>query len=211
MYHGIISEGTTGAPLDEAVHNARAVLRASMLRLRSALPQDVVIARGLAAQQRVLALDVWQQAYSVALYVSVRNEMPTRLLLHEAWTSGREVWLPRLLPEKAGEMEFVRCSEPDALRPGPFGLLEPKAALPGCGPDDTAFRPECTIVPGLAFDMRGGRLGYGGGYYDRFLAKGRMRQLTGLCFDFQLVERLPLAPWDKPVHRICTEERELCP
>jgi len=182
-----------------------------MLRRRAALPPAEAAARGAAAQRRLLSLDVWARARSVALYVGVRDELLTDLLLRDAWASGREVWLPRLRPGQPGVMDFARCTGPQALRPGPFGLLEPEPALPGCGPGDAAFAPELAVLPGLAFDRRGGRLGYGGGYYDRFLSRGLSCPLTGLCFDFQLVERLPLAPWDRPVHCICTEERELWP
>ena len=70
--------------------------------------------------------------------------------------------------------------------------------------------PDLALLPGVAFDLTGGRLGYGGGYYDRFLEKGFACPRVGLCFEFQLVESLPLAPWDQRVNHICTEERMLC-
>lgn len=190
---------------------ARGRIRAHMRRLRATLPLKDAAERSLAAQKRVLAQDVWKQARSVALYVSVRGEIATRILLNDAWASGREVWLPRVCPDRSGEMVFARCPGWEYLRPGSFGLLEPEASLPGYGPRDTLFAPECMLLPGLAFDHRGGRLGQGGGYYDRFLAEERTCVLIGLCFDFQLVDCLPQAPWDRPVQRICTEERELCP
>ena len=73
-----------------------------------------------------------------------------------------------------------------------------------------AFAPDIALLPGVAFDLAGGRLGYGGGYYDRFLEKALNCPRVGLCFEFQLVSSLPLAPWDQRVNYICTEERILC-
>ncbi|MBO4300073.1 MAG: 5-formyltetrahydrofolate cyclo-ligase [Desulfovibrio sp.] len=204
-----MASATDSALTDEILHS-RTLLRKRMKALRAALSSGDATACGLAAQKHLLSLDLWSRARSVALYVSVRDEMPTSLLLQEAWASEREVWLPRLRAGQPGKMDFVRCSGKHDLRPGPFGLWEPKDDLPGCGPGESAFVPDCMILPGLAFDMHGGRLGYGGGYYDRFLASGWPCTLVGLCFDFQLLQCLPLAPWDRPVHCICTEERDLC-
>jgi len=132
---------------------------------------------------------------------------------------GVLVWLPRVRRSEPGFMDFVACSGPDQLRPGPLGLLEPHDSLPGFGPEAAGgsgageahpLAPDLALLPGVAFDLAGGRLGYGGGYYDRFLEKGFTCPRVGLCFEFQLVESLPLAPWDQRVNYICTEERMLC-
>lgn len=157
-----------------------------------------------------MAAPRWQEAQSVALYAGVRDETATDLLLREAWGSGRELWLPRVIPGARGRMEFVRCEGPEDLCPGAFGLLEPRPALPGAGPDDPAFRPQLMLVPGVAFDRRGGRMGYGGGFYDRFLGAMAVREgahcrALGFCFGFQIVEAVPCAAWDRPVDGICTE------
>ena len=207
---------------------ARDDVRRAMRRLRAGQPPDIAEARSLAAQRRMLGAPMWARARSVALYVGVRGELGTHVLLQAAWQTGKTVWLPRVRPEASGLMDFAPCSGPEQLRPGPMGLLEPLDSLPGVGPEMNmdaghnaghnagrdaklpVFAPDIALLPGVAFDLAGGRLGYGGGYYDRFLEKGLDCPRVGLCFEFQLVESLPLAPWDQRVNYICTEERMLC-
>ena len=189
---------------------ARQELRIRLLALRRAQAPELAARRARAAQERLLAAPCWRDAQSVALYAGVRDEIATDLLLRETWASGREAWLPRVLPGARGRMEFARCLGPDDLAPGAFGLMEPRPELSGKGPGDSAFRPELMLVPGVAFDRRGGRMGYGGGFYDRFLealaARGGARcPALGFCFGLQLVEAVPRAPWDRPVDGICTE------
>ena len=203
---------------------ARDDVRRAMRRLRSGQPTDIAEARSLAAQRRMLGTSMWAKARSVALYVGVRGELGTQALLQAAWQAGKTVWLPRVRPEASGLMDFAPCHGPEQLRPGPMGLLEPMDSLPGVGPEMgtdarhgaghgaelPVFAPDIALLPGVAFDLAGGRLGYGGGYYDRFLEKGFNCPRVGLCFEFQLVASLPLAPWDQRVNYICTEERMLC-
>lgn len=196
-----------------------------MRALRGEQPPELAMARSLEAQRRLMASPLWRGARSVALYVGVRGELATQELLRAAWREGRTVWLPRVRQDEPGRMDFVACAGFAQLRPGPHGLLEPDAALPGVAPGVNAavrscgdpgvsstavFAPDLALLPGVAFDLAGGRLGYGGGYYDRFLEHGLACPLVGLCFAFQLVASLPLAPWDRRVNYICTEERILC-
>lgn len=203
-----------GAPLardgDCPAPHTREGLRRDLLALRRAQSPVEAARRGKAAQERLLAAACWRDAASVALYVGVRDELPTDLLLREAWSCGREVWLPRVRPGERGRMDFVRCAGPEDLCPGAFGLQEPRPELPGTCAGDAHFRPGLILVPGVAFDRRGGRMGYGGGFYDRFLVAfpvgaGAACPALGFCFGFQIVEALPCAAWDRPVDGICTE------
>ena len=231
---GAAPRAVSGEQQGEASAASKPQLRAHMSRLRREQPAELAARRARAAQERLLDSPFWQQAASVTLYVGIKDELGTSLLLEQAWSSGRLLWLPRVRRGSKGIMDFVACAGRHQLRPGPLGLLEPDAALPGVGPEaisaavrgngatDQAaagraglgsppFLPDLMIIPGLAFDLSGGRLGYGGGYYDRFLQAGLDCPRMGLCFDFQLVSALPLDPWDQRVHYLCTEERLLCP
>ena len=208
----------TGA-LPEHAAQARNAVRQTMRRLRAEQSPQLAESRSEAAQNRLMACPLWKNARSVALYVGVRGELGTYALLRAAWQIGMLVWLPRVRRNEPGLMDFVACSGPEQLRPGPLGLLEPHDSLPGFGPEAAggsgaaatcALAPDLALLPGVAFDFVGGRLGYGGGYYDRFLEKGFTCPRVGLCFEFQLVESLPLAPWDQRANYICTEERMLC-
>ena len=217
---------TATATLPEETAQARTDVRHTMRRLRAEQPPALALSRSAAAQKRLMDWPLWQQARSVALYVGVRGELATGTLLQAAWQEQKVVWLPRVRPEAPGFMDFVACGGMHQLRPGPLGLLEPVDCLMGVGPagphgtrpgqpdvdpaTNPHFAPDLALLPGVAFDHAGGRLGYGGGYYDRFLEKSLTCPRVGLCFEFQLVPSLPLAPWDQRVNYICTEERILC-
>ena len=222
---------TLSEELPDDLAQARNDVRQTMRRLRAEQTADIALARSLKAQRRLMEWPLWKSARSVALYVGVRGELGTRALLEAAWQDGKVVWLPRVRRAEPGLMDFVACTGMDQLRPGPLGLLEPNDSLPGFGPQAAGgtacgsvpasgpasahrlapdLAPDLALLPGVAFDLAGGRLGYGGGYYDRFLEKGFACPRVGLCFEFQLVESLPLAPWDQRVNHICTEERILC-
>lgn len=216
--------GVAPAQLPDKTALARTDVRRTMRRMRAEQPPELAQSRSTAAQQRLMHWPLWQQARSVALYVGVRGELSTNELLQAAWQAKKIVWLPRVRPDAPGLMDFVACGSLKQLRPGPLGLLEPLDSLPGVGPENVAraaqdmdqpgcgvpFAPDIALLPGVAFDLAGGRLGYGGGYYDRFLEKSLNCPRVGLCFEFQLVSSLPLAPWDQRVNYICTEERILC-
>lgn len=208
---------------------ARQALRRAMLARRAALPPDEAARLGHAAQDALLASPAWQSARQVLLYVAVRNETATARLLDAAWADGKQVLLPRCLTPAAApgatgsaspaadcdnEMCLAPCACAADLTPGRYGIAEPDPArcpaidmdaAPGLAPN---FAPDLAVIPGVAFDRRGNRLGHGAGYYDRFLAHPAMvlTALVGLAYAFQIVPALPVAPWDRPVHALCTEE-----
>ena len=146
-------------------------LRARMRGLRRGQDPDLARQRARAAQQALLDWDVWQQAARVALYVALPEEVHTGYLLADAWQRRVRVYLPRVRLER-GLMDFVPCSRVGDMAAGPYKMLEPHAGLLGMAPPVLAhpdFCPDVLILPGVAFDRAGNRLGFGGGYYDRLL------------------------------------------
>ena len=193
-------------------HSLRNSLRALRLTLASG---EEGAARSRRMQERLLASDLWRKCRRVAAYVSVKGEAGTGLILEEALRSGRDLFLPRCRVKGEegwpGVMDFFACSDLGALEKSSFGIPEPVS-----GPEAHQLMPEAlkepdtlVIVPALAFDRSGYRLGYGGGYYDRMLASATC-PCVGLAFHDLLVESLPREEWDRPVSAICTEEVLLC-
>ena len=183
----------------------KAGLRAALRARREALAKDERLALSRAATEHVLRERIWNEAETVALYIAVRGEIDTEPLLRAAWDSGKQVLLPLCSRNGNAHMRFVPCSGPDRLAPGAYGIPEPVCAesvSADCG------EPDVIIVPGLAFDRKGVRLGQGGGFYDRYFARpetaGALR--IGLAYAFQMVEKLPREPWDLPVDGVCTEQ-----
>ena len=203
-------------------------LRCDLRRRRASLAPEDRQRLSLAAAEDVIASVHWQRAATVALYVAMQGETDTAPLLAHAWENGKTVLLPACSRKEPGKMCFVACSDPDALCPGLFNIPEPAASdeeleflltTDECGHNgESAARdahnsrtpptPDLVIVPGLAFDRTGTRLGMGGGYYDRLLALPRYRNSVrlGLAYSFQIVDNLPREDWDVPVHAVCTEQ-----
>jgi 5-formyltetrahydrofolate cyclo-ligase len=125
------------------------------------------------------------------------------IVQRRALDEAKPVLLPRIAA--TGSLEFAALGDPLALREGRMGILEPPCALPpqSLDPDDLV------LVPGLAFDREGGRLGRGGGYYDRALAVGRGAELRplliGVGFSYQLVERVPMGELDVRLDGVVSE------
>lgn len=139
----------------------------------------------------------------VLLYAAVEPEAPTEPLAAALLARGIRVCLPRLAWGRRGHMDVVPVSGWDRLVPGPF------AGIPQPPPDAPAIEAAsltAVVVPGVGFDRRGRRLGYGGGYYDRLLERlspGAVR--IGWAFAVQVVDELPEEPHDQRVHLIVTE------
>ena len=159
-------------------------------------------------QLRLLESPLWKQCRRAVMYISVKGEPDTSMLLEEAWRSGREVFLPRCRPGEPGEMDMIACTGPDAFIVSGFGIPEP-ALEEGSrllSEDDLRAGGETLIVtPALTFDRQGYRLGYGGGYYDRMFARASCSSV-GLTFSGILMPELPHDAWDMPVKAVCTEE-----
>ncbi len=156
-------------------------------RRRAARFSSATAAQWLAQAQSLAA---WRTARCPCLYVAMPEEAPTKPLLENCWARGIAVVLPRITP--AG-LVLHKISSAVELVAGVWGILEPKENLPECAPEEI----DCVIVPGLAFDAHGGRIGFGKGYYDKLLTRLRPEVARiGWAFDAQIVGHVPMAEHD---------------
>ena len=177
-------------------------LRSRMLKQREGLAPEALSTASRAAQQLLLALPEYAAAGCVALYMAIRGEIDTTLLLERCLQDGKRVLMPAVCGET---MVFRPVDSLTALQPGCFGIPEPDPS--GAAHDAAAF--DLLVVPGVAFDHAGHRIGFGRGYYDRFLDHdGRSGALVGLCHDFQLIdENIPVEGHDIRMDKVVTDRR----
>lgn len=174
----------------------KAHLRRGVLVHRDALPADAVEKIGEALAARLWAMPLWRQARLPAMYCSVRGEISTRRILEELFREGRAVALPRI---EGCELRLHRVTDLAQLAPGRFGITEPLANTPPVAESE----PDLILVPGVAFDRRGHRVGYGKGFYDRLLCHTNS-PVIALAYGFQIVHHVPEEPHDRRMDYILT-------
>ena len=173
-------------------------LRKTMLARRRSLEPEACYSASLRIQHNLLAAPEFRESLSVGLYSSILNEVFTEEIFHAARDAGKKVLYPRV---EEDSMVFVDVSELTRLQPGSFGILEPAG-----GEELTAGEIDLIVVPGIAFDWSGHRLGFGRGYYDRFLRRLDPKAVSvGLGFNWQMVEALPSEPHDVRLRMLITE------
>lgn len=148
-------------------------------------------------ERRVFSHPAYRQAAEILCYLDIRKEVGTRGIIAQAWKDGKRTWIPKV---QGKEMEFFLLTSWQDLSPGAFGIPEPKVR------DRFKGKHGLVILPGTAYDALGYRIGYGGGYYDRYLSRYPELTKMGIGFSFQLFPRLPKEPCDIPVDIVITEE-----
>jgi 5-formyltetrahydrofolate cyclo-ligase len=149
---------------------------------------------------RLLALPAYRRARALAMYWPADGEPDVRALARHAWSQGKRVYLP--VVRRGGAMGFAPWPRGGKLRRNRYGIPEPV----GTPRLVAAARLDLLVMPLVAFDERGHRLGMGGGYYDRALAGRRhLPVLVGAAFSFQQAPAIPAQPWDVPIDFVITE------
>ena len=192
-----------------APEQARQRLRKEILASRDAMPAvdrhrfSAIIAEAFVNLPQVMA------ARRIFLYCGFRSEVETHLLLHRCLQAGKEVSVPLTVPEQNRLVPVAITDPAFELEPGYLGIPEPRPAVAQQGRLEPASI-EIAVLPGSVFDRAGNRLGYGAGFYDRFLAQEAPRTIRiGLGFSLQLVERLPALAHDIPLDLLITEQETL--
>jgi 5-formyltetrahydrofolate cyclo-ligase len=182
-------------------------LRNEVIKERNALTPLQAAEKSTAIINRLLALDEYLNAGIIMVYLDFRNEVGTGDLVTRAMADEKSVAVPVTDTAKRLLTPSLILNFPDDLHPGPWGIPEPKpGAVRPLDPENL----DLVIVPGVAFDTAGYRIGYGGGFYDRFLSrtvKGTI--FIGLAFELQIRPHVFPGPYDIPVHIVLTEDRSI--
>lgn len=179
-------------------------LREGIRAARRAIEPDLRDAWNGQIREALLKTEPWRRARNVLAYCSMPEEVATWNILHFALQETKRLALPRCIPgESRFEAHWITDPRRDLI-PGVLpGLMEPRENAPAC----RAAEPfDLIIVPGIAFDRRGYRIGFGAGMYDRFLVSHLDSRRLALAYSLQIVDHVPADPHDLPVHAILTEE-----
>ena len=159
---------------------------------------------------RIITLETFKEATTVFLYAAFENEIQTQYL-HEAATSeGKKVAYPKIESHTA-EMSFYEVSNLRELQVNNFKKMEIREPNPRQHIKVIPSQGDVMIVPGLAFDLQGNRVGYGGGFYDRYLQTYQYLYKIGICMDFQVFEKINTEIFDVKVDYILSEKRSYLP
>ena len=176
---------------------SKQTIRQRLLIQRQQLDASSCARQSATVQEHVLTSTVYAEAVLLALYAPIRNEVQTQRILSAALLAGKRVCYPRL---ENGRIVFVEVSGQHDLQPGKFGVPEPQGKI-AVSPEEL----DLILVPGVAFDCKGGRIGYGSGYYDRILAVCANARFFGLAYTFQLIEKIPEEKHDIRLDFLATE------
>ena len=169
-------------------------LRRQIRDQKRAMTEADILRRSEALGKRFRQLDLYQNAQTIYGYLPYNQEVRTVPMLEQALRDGKKVAVPKVYGDT---MRFIYLTDLTAVAKGYAGIPEPMADEP-VARDETAL----VLMPGLAFDPQGHRMGYGGGFYDKFLAQEPNHPTVALCYDFQMLPHLETESHDIPVDRV---------
>lgn len=171
-------------------------IRKRILKKRSSLSNLEQNEKSRKIAEKILRLKEFIRAENILLYMDFCNEVQTGLLIETCLLQGKKIGIPKIQGEI---MEFYELHDIEDVEVGFFGIREPVSQII-CQPEQ-AF----VIVPGVAFTRQGGRIGYGKGYYDRYLHQHPQYVTCGIAYDCQVMEQLPAEEHDVPLDMLITE------
>ena len=169
-------------------------LRKTIRARKRAMTPEEIQTRSASLCRKFLETEAYRQAKTLYGYLPYNQEVRTWAILEQALADGKKVAVPKVYGE---EMKFLYLEDLTQVEKGYSGIPEPIADGP-VAEDETAL----VLMPGLAFDPQGHRIGYGGGFYDKFLCREPNHPTVALCYEFQMVERLETEEFDIPVDAV---------
>ncbi len=194
------------SPASIRINEQKDAIRLAMRERLGAISPEDRAARSRAICAKILGSPAFSGASTLMLYMPMRSEVDVIAVALEAFRVGKTVCLPRVEPGRETMNAIAtKTFDNDSMRPDAMGVRSPEA---GQRIPDSAI--DLVIVPGVAFDMTGRRLGRGGGFYDRFLAQLPAHTLTiGVCFDWQIAAAVPYDQLDMPVQAVISDLRQV--
>ena len=169
-------------------------LRKEIREKKRAMTEEQIVAASERLGELFLTSDAYKQAKTIYGYLPYNQEVRTVPMLEQALRDGKRVAVPKCYGD---EMRFIYMTDLSLVEKGYAGIPEPVADEP-VADDETAL----VLMPGLAFDPQGHRIGYGGGFYDKFLAAEPGHPTLALCYDFQMLPQLETEEFDIPVDQV---------
>ena len=169
-------------------------LRAEIREKKRAMTEEEILSRSARLGELFLASDAYKNAKTIYGYLPYNQEVRTIPMLTQAIADGKKVAVPKVIGDT---MVFIYMDDLSRVEKGYAGIPEPIDNAPVA--DD---KEALVLMPGLAFTEKGDRMGYGGGFYDRFLADEPNHPTLALCYAFQMVEKLPTEEYDIPVDAV---------
>lgn len=173
-------------------------IRKTMIEKRDALNSDLRNKFSEKIKNKILSNIFYKEAKSIFCFIGFGSEVNTIGIIEEALKDRKKVYVPRV---RNKEMKVIQIDSLDNLKPGVFGILEPE--------DGEEVKVDCDLIlmPGVAFTKEGKRLGYGGGYYDKYLAQYNSNTLKiAIAYSIQVIDFIPTESYDKIVDHIVTED-----
>jgi 5-formyltetrahydrofolate cyclo-ligase len=164
-----------------------------------AVDTETALRAGRAAAEQLAATSQYRRCRQLVAYAELAGELPLGCVVERARADGKDVLWPRQRAD--GGLDFAPCARVEELAAGRYGVLEPPRATPAMDPGPDSL----LLVPGVAFDERGGRLGRGGGAWDRALAESHGAFAFGVGYEFQVVSAVPREVHDRSVDALLTE------
>jgi len=182
-------------------------IRKEMARIRGALSEESIREKSREITRKLVNLAEFQASRNILFFLSLPREVQTDEMIQTALDLGKKVHVP-LVDAKHRRLNISEISGLDIeFEEKRFGILEPGVSHLKIVPPETL---DFVLVPGLAFDRKGGRIGYGAGYYDRFLKEVAGHTVrVGVAYDFQVLDSIPQTQFDVPVQKILTEKNSI--
>jgi 5-formyltetrahydrofolate cyclo-ligase len=179
----------------------KSLLRKEVLHKRNSMSHFEISTKSKLIQQKLIESPVFNQSKSIGLYLAIGSEVQTREIINYALDLGKTVLLPRIM---SNDLRFYVVDQKDfkknSFDVNRFGIKEPNID------NKPADFIDLLIIPGIVFDMYGFRIGYGYGYYDKYLTINKFSKIVGLAYDFQLIKRhIPILPHDRKIDVLITE------